>query len=294
MALSTRTQNALIAGLAALAVGTSAFAVWSVNRPHPSLTGTLTSTEGTDAGSDDARSTTDVTAEGDSSEPTASPTTETSAPSDESATEEPTSADDSSDVDRATVQDWVDAWSDDADLLVIGDGYSNMPSQWVQLWGDEVGNDRPVTIHHWGEAQDVTFNDPIVLSEEDGPQLTIWSASRDGSTIADAADRVDRFAEEAGGVDAVLISLGLDSGDEDVAGSLDELLAEFDGVADDAPVLLAVAPPELYDSGVAEDMVAWAEDNADRVALVEVGPAAPDNPTAEEWALAFDRVISAD
>ncbi|MFB9733385.1 cobalamin B12-binding domain-containing protein [Ornithinimicrobium kibberense] len=288
MALSTRTQNALIAGLAALAVGTSAFAVWSVNRPHPSLTDAPASTAGIDAGTDAAPSTSDVSAD----ESTSEPTTETSAPSDESATEQPTTEDDSSEVERATVRDWVDAWSDEADLLVIGDGYSNMPSQWVQLWGDEVGTDRPVTIHHWGEAQDVTFNDPIVLSEENGPQLTIWSASRDGTTIADAAERIDRFAEEAGGVDAVLISLGMDSEDEDVADSLDELLAEVDGVADDVPVLLAVAPPELYDAGVADDIVAWAEDNHDRVAVVEVGPAAPDNPTAEEWALAFDQVTS--
>src|SRR5690606_717248 len=109
-----------------------------------------------------ALSTGDVDVDESTSELTASPTTETSAPSDESATEEPTTEDDSSDVEEATVQDWVEAWSDEADLLIVGDGYSNMPSQWVQLWGDEVGTERPVTIHHWGEAEDVTFNDPIV------------------------------------------------------------------------------------------------------------------------------------
>lgn len=288
MELSDRTQNALIAGLAVVAVGTSAFALWSVNRPHPSLTQATSPTATGGVTTDSSKA-----AAGGSTDPeqTSDPAEQPS-DADGSATEEPTENDSS--TEEATVQDWVDAWSDEADLLVIGDGYSNMPSQWVQLWGDEVGNDRPVTIHHWGEARDVTFNEPIVLSEDDGPELTIWSASRDGTTIADAAERVDQFVEAAGGVDAVLVSLGLDSGGEDVPASLDQLLSQVDDTAEDVPVLVAVAPPELYDSGVAEDIIAWAEDNDDRIAVVELGPQAPDNPTAEEWALAFDRVISTD
>src|SRR5690606_22567043 len=57
-----------------------------------------------------------------------------------------------------SVEGWVDAWSDESDLLVIGDGLSNMPSQWVQLWARQVGRDRPVQLHHWGERSDVSFN----------------------------------------------------------------------------------------------------------------------------------------
>ncbi|MGD8199119.1 hypothetical protein ACQE98_00475 [Ornithinimicrobium sp. W1679] len=294
MDLSTRTQNALIAGLAALAVGSSAFAVWSVNRPHPSLNG--------DAGQVAASAS---TAEPDDSAVTSGPSGQGTDGVAVTSTDGATQTGDSAEPvtpsvkgaepdDGATVQAWADAWADESDLLVIGDGYSNMPTQWVQLWGDEVGNDRPVTIHHWGEAADVTFNDPIVLSEEPGPELTIWSASRDGTSIADAAERVDRFVDQAGDVDAVLVSLGMDSEDEDVAASLDTLLAEVDAIDEDLPVLVAVAPPELYGPSVADELLAWAEENADRVAVVDLSTVTSDDPTAEEWALAFDQIISND
>ncbi|MGC5584533.1 hypothetical protein [Ornithinimicrobium sp. W1665] len=291
MELSTRSQNALIAGLAALAVASSAYAVWSVNRPHPSLDGPAGQVAGwaSTAEPDGAAVTTGV---GEQGADGAAVTSSDGATRTEGSVEMAAPTTDATDpADRATVEAWVHAWSDESDLLVIGDGYSNMPTQWVQLWGDEVGSDRPVTIHHWGEAADVTFNDPIVLSEEDGPQLTIWSASRDGTSIADAAERVDRFADEAGDVDAVLVSLGMDSEDEDVAASLDTLLAEVDAIDEDLPVLVAVAPPELYGPGVADEILAWAQDNADRVAVVDLSTIASDDPTAEEWALAFAEIL---
>lgn len=100
------------------------------------------------------------------------------------------------------------------------------------------GGDPPL-----GEALDEVFNDPIVLSETDGPALTIWSAARAGTTIADAADRFGTFAGLIDGdVDAVLVSLGMDSEDEDVAAALNRLLDEID---EDLPVLVLVGPEDL-------------------------------------------------
>ncbi|MFK5646110.1 hypothetical protein ACI3ET_06230 [Ornithinimicrobium sp. LYQ121] len=285
MELSTRAQNAFVVGLAALAVGTSALAVWTVNRPHPSLSDLSPEPRAAPA-----------TAQGGSDEPV------TSGPDTRTATEDATAtstAEPSESADEATdepparnppsVEGWVEAWADEADVLVIGDGYSNMPTQWVQLWGRDQGQIRPVEIHHWGESRDVTFNDPIPLSDMEGARLTIWSAGRAGSTIAAAAQRVDRFVEEAAALEAVLVSLGLSSANEDVAASLDRLIDEID---EDLPVLIAVGPSGLYQPGVGNAMLEWAEDNDDRVSVVDLRDVAPENPTAEQWARAFQQAIS--
>lgn len=285
MEVSKRTQNALVAGLAAVAVGLSGYAVWSVNRsstggaPLPGAGGATTTTP-VDEDEDGAST------QGPDDTVSAAPGAgEASSPSEDG-------GDAASEGLEASVQEWVDAWSEEADLLVVGDGYSNLPSQWVQLWGAQVATGRPVTIRHWGEAEDVTFNDPIVLSETDGPQLTIWNASREGSTVADATARIKRFVEEAGGeVDAVLVSLGMDSGGEEIAASLDGLITALNGIDDGVPVLVAVGPPGLYEPGVADGVNAWSEEKDDRVALLEIGTEAPDEPTAEEWAMAFQQLL---
>ena len=165
MVPSHRVQNVLIALLAVVAIAVSALAVVKVNRPQASgaaLGATGSPTPATPATpADDAAATSE-------------------APDDEEAsTDGPEGS--------AGIDAWVQAWSDDADLLVVGDGFSNLPTQWLQLWATSVGVERPVTIRHWGEAADVSFNDPIVLTEGDGPLLTVWSASRDGSSIHGAA-----------------------------------------------------------------------------------------------------------
>lgn len=188
-------------------------------------------------------------------------------------------------VDLAT---WTSALSPDgAHLLVVGDGYSNLPSQWVQQWGVLVGAERPVAIRHWGEAADVSFNEPIELSTGDGPSLTVWSASRDGSTVQDAVERLDRFASDAADPDAILVSLGQGSGGEDVAGALDALL---EGLPD-VPVLLVVGPAGLYDAGVGDAIAGWGEEHSERVVTVDLRDAVAEAPTAEEWALAFQDAL---
>lgn len=113
---------------------------------------------------------------------------------------------------------------------------------------------------------------------------------RDGSSIADATERIDLFVAASTSPDAVLISLGGSSGSEDVAKQLDELLGQLP----DVPVLVAAGPAELYSSGVADAIVTWAEDNSDRVALIDLREATSDNPTAEEWAVAFEQAVESD
>ncbi|WP_134774404.1 hypothetical protein [Ornithinimicrobium flavum] len=288
MAPSTRAQNALLAALAAVAVGASGFAVWSVNRPHPSLSSAEANSPSMASGTEDATATATATAE--PTEPvadtTASPTSDpaqTAAPDDDvaAATQAP-------EDDGATVEEWVAAWQEEANLLVVGDGYSNLTTQWVQQWATLVAQERPVQIRHWGEGEDRTFTAPIVLSEGEGPALRVWSASRGGTTIAQAADRLDRFDRVSADPAAILISLGMDSEEEDIASAMDELL---DGLHD-VPVLVAIAPEGLYEPGVADDLLTWAQDNEERVAVVDLRETGLVEPTAEEWALAFQEAIS--
>ncbi|WP_022920174.1 hypothetical protein [Ornithinimicrobium pekingense] len=263
----------IIAGLAALATAASAFSIWSVGRPHPSL---MDGTKATSvAGPTDAPPATTVAQEaGATAVPEA--TTETEAPAD---TAEP---------ERSSIDTWIEAWSGEADLLVIGDGFSNLPSQWVQLWARNLGAERPVEIRHWGETSDVEFNDPIVLSDSGEVPLTVWSASRAGSTIQAAAQRYDSFVEASVEPDAVLITMGLSSADEDIPAGLDALVSAID---EDVPVLVAIGPEGLYEEGVADASLKWAQDNNDRVSVVDLRLSAPANPTAEQWARAFQQAL---
>lgn len=280
MAPSTRAQNALLAALAAVAVGASGFAVWSVNRPHPSLGGAWGTAPSVAVAIDDDASSTSLGTSGMDTTASPTPAPTTAAPDDTAQTAAPEAAD-------ATVEQWLAAWEDEADLLVIGDGYSNLTSQWVEEWAALVAQERPVEIRHWDEADDRTFADPVVLSEEDGPPLRVWSASRGGTTIGQAADRLDRFARVSADPDAILVSLGMDSGDEDVPESMDELLAGLD----DVPVLVTIAPEGLYPPGVADDLLAWAQDNAERVAVIDLRESGLTDPPAEEWAQAFQQAL---
>lgn len=286
MELSGRQANTLLVVLALGAVGASGYAIWNVRQmpeptahvvggPAPTAEASATPTMG--PREDDAAE--EAPAQSSDSDATTSTEAEPMESSDPEETTEQA---------EPTLADWRSAWSDDADLLVVGDGYSNLESQWVQLWAGRQAGDRPTLVSHWAERADDAFNDPIELSDGEGPDLHVWSASRDGTTIREATRRIDRFIAASAPPDAVLISLGGSSGDEDVAEQLDRLLEELP----DVPVLVAAGPSGLYETGVADDIVAWAEDNTDRVSLIDLREATSENPTAEEWALAFDEAVS--
>lgn len=281
MALTSRTQNALLGALGALAVGLSGYAVWVVNQPHPSIqdnSPTPPAVTGSSAPGqvDDEATTTTPGAAGDIEE-----ATQTAAPPQETVEPAPT---------ELTAADWVSALNGEgAALQVLGDGYGNMVWHWVQQWAEILGQERPVDIRHWGEAEDVTYNPPIVLSEGDGPALTVWSASRAESTIAAARERLDRFQDEADDADAVLVSLGGWSEEEDVAAEMDALLGELPEV----PILVVIAPEGLYPTGVADDLSDWTQQHIDRVVLVDLRNTAVADASAEAWALAFHATLAA-
>lgn len=282
MNVSKGARNVLLVLLALVTVIACAYAVWNVQRPHPSAE------DGWGPTRDEVA--TDVAT------PTMPPTvgdhevTLTPATPKESQTAEPPGALVPDPDPPVSVESWFTAWQvEDSHLLVIGDGFSNLPWQWVQLWGEIVGRERPVQIHHWGETADATFNEAILLSDVEGPALTIWSASRAGTTIDAARARVSEFFTEAGEVDAVLVSLGLHSEDEDVAAALDDLLTAMD---DDLPVLVTVAPRGLMSSSVSTAVADWASDNADRVSMIDLRGRARDEATAEEWAIAFAELVA--
>lgn len=266
--VSERMQNILLAAMGALAVGASAFAMWSVNRPHPSLE---VPQEVRVADGDEARQTMGATS------------TTAQAEDDNAVHTEPPTAEVTSPPAEAELDDWLAAVDGPADLLVIGDGYSNLPSHWLQQWGALLADDRKVVIRHWGEAADTSFNDPITLGTAKRNQLEIWSASRAGSSIDDAVQRLDRFLGDADGPEAVLITLGGSSGSEDVSAALDDLLEALP----DVPVLLSVGPADYYAPGVGEDMATWGAKNAEQVVTVDLRDQTQGAPNAEQWARAF-------
>ncbi|NLG20783.1 MAG: hypothetical protein GX555_05030, partial [Actinomycetales bacterium] len=215
MQLSTRLQNLGLAALAAVAVSLSAYAVWSVGQaPESAMTAALPG--GSPLGEDRAPISGPDTDATTATDPAQDAATAGTAPDGDTpgSTAPP----------ATSVAGWASAWSGpDADLLVIGDGFSNLRSQWIHQWATELAAERPVQIHHWAEAEDVRFNEPDVLSEGSGPGLTIWNASRGDTTIGEAAEHTQAFLGAASQVDAVLVSLGRGSAGEDVAASLDHL-----------------------------------------------------------------------
>lgn len=278
MAPSTRAQSVLLGVLGILAVGASGYAVWAVNQPHPSLPNASPAppamTGRAAPGPADAETTLAPAHE-------KAEATQTTDSSPETAEPEPT---------EVTVADWTSALDGNgAALQVLGDGYSNLAWHWLQQWAGILGQERPVEIRHWGEAKDVTYNPPIVLSEDVGPALTVWSASRAGTTIAAARERLDRFQGEADDADAMLISLGESSESEDVAGEMDALLEALPEV----PVLVVIAPEGLYPAGVADSLADWAGEQPERVVLVDLRETAVPEASAEAWAAAFHATLTA-
>lgn len=266
MQLSTRLQNLGLAVLAVLAASLTAYAVWSVG--HRADVAAPTGDVGRPVSAAPA---------GDASATTSEPAGEQESPTTPAGPA------------TASLQGWLEAWSDqDAELVVIGDGYSNLRSQWLQQWAIALAAERPVEVSLWAEAEDVRYNEPDVLSEGDGPALTIWNASRSGTTIAEAADHLEGFLGAAVDVDAVLLSLGRGSSGEDVAASLDQLVDQLDPTL---PVLVLIGPPGLYSTTVTDGILAWAQDHEDRVALVDLRQTAPEEATAEEWAAAFQAAL---
>lgn len=275
MELTPRVQNALLGVLAVVAISLSVFAAWSVSRPPTAALSAATSTPGSGAapasgaGGDPAADSAAPDGAADGSAATAAPAVSSS---------------------PATVEDWVAAWSGPGSgVLVIGDGFSNLRSQWIHQWAILLAAERPVQIEHWAEAEDVSFNEPDILSDGAGSELTVWNASRADTTIAEAAEHLQTFRAAAGEVDAVLVSLGRGSADEDVAASLDELVGALEA---DLPVLLVIAPPGLTSTSTSDAILAWAQAHEDRVSVVDLRESAPEVASAEQWAAAFASALA--
>ena len=278
MTVPVRVQNVLLAILCVIAVGLSVLAYRTVNLPGSQTLGPP-SAAASPSGDDDLAT---ATGSGDGSSSTADPDGEGS----DSGTRTGSADGD--------LGHWVDAWSGPgSDLLVISDGFSHLPEQWVQQWALLTGtrDGRPVAIRHWGEVADVAFSEPVDLTSGDGPSLTVWSAGRYGTTIADAAEHVAAFDEASAGPDAVLLSLGQGSAGEDVPAGLDTLLTEIDDTYPGIPVLVVIGPAGLYDAAVLDGIAAWAQDNAARVGAVDMRDLTTPEPTADQWAAAFASAV---
>lgn len=187
---------------------------------------------------------------------------------------------------------------DDVEVVVLGDSTSNSRVEWVELWAQELGEDRAVSIAHWDEAGGDGYNDPIPLTDGDGA-VTVWSGSVTGSTAAAAAARAAELVPQV--PDVVLLSFGRDDDAETVSEGMDQLLAAVRDVAVDAPVGVVVQPggddettaavrewAGSVDVTVLDVDAAWQEETPD----IGVNDA-DGNPTAEATGLWAQRVAEA-
>lgn len=172
------------------------------------------------------------------------------------------------------------------DLVVIGDDTSNNRDEWVHQWGEALADERPVTVVHWGEQEDVDYTSPDVLSESgDGAMLSIWSAARGGTDIAGATERLESFLPEAQ-TDLVLVNLGVNNDADEVPEQMQDLLdALADLTGDDVPVGIVLQSEELSSPAI---NTALADVAADRDVVVLDATAADD---AQEWAETIEDLL---
>ena len=295
MGMSTAAQNTGLAVLAAVAIGASAYAYWSVNGP-PAPSSVSMPADGasqsrpvspTTPVEDDEGATGDAGAS--SADAVASTGDAGAATSDaEETTAEPSSS---------SVASWARALDRADHLLVLADGRGNEESEWVQVWGTLLAADRPVTLRHWGEAQDRSFNPPTTLPEDggEGRPLTIWSASRAASSIASVTELLPRIDSASADPDVLLVSLGAASAEEDVPDALDGLLAALPPGLAGVPVLVVVGPSGSGSEEDVDDAVAtWAQEHADDVALVDLRESGAGDADPQGWAQALQEALGGD
>lgn len=207
----------------------------------------------------------------------ASESTDESAASESPSDEEPMSAEEQA---QAAL-----SGSDGApvNVMVLGDDTSNLRSEWVQLWGADLAERRPVTVVQWDEAADVRYSTPDVISDTgEGEPLTIWNASRTGADISSVTARLPLFLDPVALVsdpDVVVLNLGVnDSADEAVADAQELVNSMAERLGDDTPVVLVRQGRGGASAEVDEALVSWAEDTD--VVVWDVNEAT----SAQEWA----------
>ncbi len=168
-------------------------------------------------------------------------------------------------------------------VMVLGDDTSNLRSEWVQLWGADLAERRPVTVVQWDEAADVRYSTPDVISDTgEGEPLTIWNASRTGADISSVTARLPLFLDPVALVsdpDVVVLNLGVnDSADEAVADAQELVNSMAERLGDDTPVVLVRQGRGGASAEVDEALVSWAEDTD--VVVWDVNEAT----SAQEWA----------
>lgn len=163
------------------------------------------------------------------------------------------------------------------DVVVLGDDTSNLRSEWVQLWGEALSDERPVSVVQWDETVDISYTRPDVLSEDGGgTPLTIWSASRTGADIDSVSRRLAVFLAPEPNV--VVISLGVNDSQEQVIEHAHELVEAVRELSGDVPLAIVRQGAGGADSEVDDALTSLAR--AEGIVVLD----ARDAETAQEWA----------
>jgi hypothetical protein len=94
------------------------------------------------------------------------------------------------------------AVGDAGSILVIGDSTGNDPGEWVDLWAQDLGRAREVTLRQWASGAEEFADPPLVYGS--GRALGIWNLSYPGVR----ADYAGRLASVPVQPDAVILNVG--------------------------------------------------------------------------------------
>lgn len=271
--MKLRAQDVLLLALAVLTAAAIYLALGSTRTTSPPSDAdgdpavTQTAPPSTD---EDAETEASTTEPPDASESTDSP--ESAQQDGSGTTQDPTGA-------QAQVAQALAGQDDEAvDVLVIGDDTSNLRSEWVHLWGQELAETREVTVVHWSETIDIQYAEPDELSQTgEGGALTIWSGSRTGADIESVTQRLGLFLEPD--PDLVLLSLGANNDDPDEAvQQMEALVDELQDQVGDTPVALVRQGEGGSSDEVDQALSDWAEEQG--LLVIDARAAG----SAQEWA----------
>ncbi|WP_313715810.1 SGNH/GDSL hydrolase family protein [Arsenicicoccus bolidensis] len=195
-----------------------------------------------------------------------------------------------------------------ATLAVLGDESSNGTNEWVNLVGEQLGEQRRTRVQRIRQTDESVYNAPIRYGDDD-PDLTVWNASLAGASPEVTGDRLRRFLPEA--PEVVLLSHGRRADGAAVAAQLTRTREALATAYPQAKVVVVLQPPLAAEESSRAPLKAvrdWAVQQGlptiDVAAAFAKAPASPrlqepgtDSPLTAEgqalWAATVHRALTA-
>lgn len=133
-------------------------------------------------------------------------------------------------------------------ILVLGDGSGDAGDEWVSLWARDLAADHTVAYAGWNSS---TQGFDPAKRQGNGPEISLFNASHDDATVAEAARDLDQIRRGASGsatptlsadpTEIVVISFGYQESPGKFAQDLQKLAGQLDS---GTPVLVVNQAPQ--------------------------------------------------